>query len=45
MVQFELALILVPDEKEKSVSAENATCNLQEREKSLRALHFLAQVN
>ncbi len=32
MAQFELALILVPDEKQKSVSAENATCNLQERE-------------
>jgi hypothetical protein len=45
MAQFELALILVPDdEKEKSISAENATCNLQEREE-FEGLHFLAQVN
>jgi len=42
--EFELALILVPDEKQKSVSAENATCNLQEREE-FEGLHFLAQVN
>jgi hypothetical protein len=44
MAQFELALILVPDEKQKSDSAENATCNLQEREE-FEGLQFLGQVN